>query len=83
MRLSRNNIPVGKRVHATYIDDYSKVQISFVPTYVLTDGNDTIIGVMSNTVTSHKGYHPVSTLTGSVVNQINTNNLHHIYTKEK
>lgn len=85
MRLSRNDIPVGKRVYATYKDEYNNVKVSFVPTYILDNGKDNlVIGVKNNQVRVSDGsYHMAGMLTGNMAEQIDTKNLFHIYTKDR
>lgn len=72
-----NLIKLGLRVHALFQLDHVVVQISFVPTYVVNEDSRIFLGVKNDLISSHKGYYPVSMLTGS--DQIDIDNLSHIH----
>jgi hypothetical protein len=72
--------PIGKKIFARYVDEYNDLQINFIPTYLVEDGESLYIGTKNDMVGSHKGYHPLNLLIGS--NQLNAKNLSNIYLKK-
>lgn len=82
MQVSRDNIPIGRKLFATYRDDVIEAQINFIPTYVLVEDNkNSYIGTKNNLVGTVDGYHDVRYLTGT--DQINTKYLFNIHEKKK
>jgi len=77
----KTDFPIGKKIFARYNDEYNDLQINFIPTYVLDEGGQIIIGTKNNMVGTFKGYFSLEELTGK--NQINANYLSNVYTKKK
>lgn len=77
----KTDFPIGKKIFARYNDEYNDLQINFIPTYVLDEGGQIIIGTKNNMVGTFKGYFSLEDLTGK--NQINANYLSNVYTKKK
>lgn len=82
MQISRDNIPIGRKLFATHRDDMMETQINFIPTYMLVnDDGSSYIGTKNNMVGTTNGYHDVRYLTGH--DQINVKYLFNIHEKKK
>lgn len=81
VQFKKTDFPIGKKIFARYNDEYNDLQINFIPTYVLDEGGQIIIGTKNNMVGTFKGYFSLEDLTGK--NQINANYLSNVYTKKK
>lgn len=79
--LKTTDFPIGKKIFARYTDEFNDLQINFLPTYVIEDGEDILIGTKNNLVGTHKGYFDLTMLTGK--SQINAYNLSNIHISKK
>lgn len=70
-------IPIGKKVFAKYTDEYNEIPIHFIPTYILKENGETIIGVKNDSIGTDKGYYNIKSVTGKT--QINTKYLTNIH----
>lgn len=77
----KSDFPIGKKMFARYVDEFSETNINFIPVYVLEEENGILIGTKNNMVGTEKGYFNLRDLTGK--EQLNSKHLSNIYTKKK
>lgn len=76
-----NQFPIGKKIFARYADEYNDLQINFIPSYLVNEGDSLYIGTKNDLVGTFKGYFNLEFLTGK--QQINSKYLSNIYLKKK
>lgn len=76
-----DDLPIGRKIFARYTDEYSDIQINFIPTYVVEENNSLYIGTKNSMVGTPKGYFQLQELTGR--DQLNAKFLSNIYLKKK
>lgn len=82
MPTSKNKeLIIGKKTFARYSDEFSDVQINFIPVYILDEDGEILVGTKNNMVGTEKGYFNLVELTGKT--QLNKKYLSNIYTKKK
>ena len=80
-QFKKTDFPIGKKIFARYIDEYNDLQINFLPTYLLEEDGNILIGTKNNLVGTAKGYFDLSLLTTKP--QINSRNLSNIHISKK
>lgn len=79
--LKTTDFPIGKKIFARYTDEFNDLQINFLPTYVIEEGDEILIGTKNNLVGTHKGYFELTMLTGKP--QLNARSLTNIHISKK